>query len=129
MPLGLIKIVGLWVWNNRKLVAILLAAGSLVLWGYRWGAGSVQADWDAANAMRIAAQEKDRAERQALSDRKDASNARTLAKLNEQVNSLSRSLYHATNDPAYRCVPTPDGLHALNDIIAAASRAAIQRDD
>lgn len=128
MPILLVNLLR-WAWSNKKLIAALLAVAFLFLVGYHQGAASVQADWDAADKARIEAQKKEQDARQAAANKGEAINARTIARLNEKVTTLTRRLTDVTQDPAYRCTPTPDGLQSLNDILAAASRAAAQRDD
>lgn len=118
-----------WAWSNHRLLAILAAVAAVFFTGEHMGGARVRRDWEAAEKLRDEAQKKEQADRQAAANKAETVNARTIARLNEKVTNLSRSLNNATHDPAYRCTPTPDGLQQLNDILAAAGRAASQRDD
>lgn len=124
MPLIMLKTISLWLWNNRKLVAVLIVAGSIFFFGHHVGAAGVERRWAAAEQARLDAVEADRLKRQAEADAKEAALVKKNAELQNTVNSLFRSLSHETRDPAYRCKPTVDGLQQLNDIRAAARRAA-----
>lgn len=125
-----------WFKNNKPLIFGVLGAivATLVIFGlmgagYHFGKLSAKNDCrDTLENIQKAA-DKDRALRQALSDEIDAESIAKTELFRNEMLPLAKRLANETNNPAYRCKPTVDGLRLLNSSRAAASKAAGQRDD
>lgn len=112
-----------------KPLILVLAVAGIYLLGRVHGADGVRAEWTADTMRQMEAASKEHARMQAAADRADAEASRTISRLRNEMSTIATRLAYATHDPAYRCRPTAGGLRALNDGIAAASRAATGRDD
>jgi hypothetical protein len=107
--------------NNWRIVALVIGSWFLFGSGYHYGGEAVQEKWDTTNAKIRNEQIAEQVTKQILADRADKQNSEIIATLNEKANKLSRRLANVTNDSAYRCRPTVDGLQQLNAIITASS--------
>lgn len=94
--------------NNWKLIVGALIVGSLVLYGYRWGAGRVQADWDeSARLQRELTQAAiDRA--QASANKHSALYQAEIAKQKQTVTQMERILHYEINRSYSQCIATDE---------------------
>lgn len=105
----------LWLWENKKLVAIVVAAGALYFAGYET---RVKLD-EAAKTIELAAQAEAQKKAQGEADTKAAAWEHQLADLRAANKKLTGRLRHETENAVYHSCVVPDtGVQIYNDALS-----------
>lgn len=104
------KAFGSWCWSNRKLLAILIVLGSLVLYGYRWGARDIQAEWDASAARQRAIVQAEKDGLQKRNDDLSRQYQEYRRRSADSMHTIRGELAHeiSTNSGLRGCLATPE---------------------
>lgn len=127
MRLWLLKTALPWVWENRRLILVLVAAGALYGYGRYNGASTVKVRWAAAIVAEREAAQKEKDAAQQRANEHSASYQAEIAKQRRTINQLDKVIKNEIAKSYSTCVANDDLARLWQDTFSHADGGAAVR--